>query len=75
MDKADKNVGTGLVGAPACGDVMKLQVRPLGCCTPFFGVGGGWVGSVTNYAQYPSLFTIPHSKALKYSIMFNFSPR
>lgn len=27
MDKADPNVGTGLVGAPACGDVMKLQIR------------------------------------------------
>jgi len=27
MDKDDKNVGTGLVGAPACGDVMKLQIR------------------------------------------------
>ena len=27
LDKKDKNVGTGLVGAPACGDVMKLQVR------------------------------------------------
>jgi nitrogen fixation NifU-like protein len=26
MDKEDKQVGTGLVGAPACGDVMKLQV-------------------------------------------------
>ena len=26
MDKTAKNVGTGLVGAPACGDVMKLQV-------------------------------------------------
>ena len=26
MDKNDKDVGTGLVGAPACGDVMKLQV-------------------------------------------------
>lgn len=24
--KDEKNVGTGLVGAPACGDVMKLQV-------------------------------------------------
>lgn len=29
MDKDDENVGTGLVGAPACGDVMKLQVRNL----------------------------------------------
>ena len=27
LDKADDNVGTGLVGAPACGDVMKLQIR------------------------------------------------
>lgn len=27
MDKADPTVGTGLVGAPACGDVMKLQIR------------------------------------------------
>jgi nitrogen fixation NifU-like protein len=27
MDAADPNVGTGLVGAPACGDVMKLQIR------------------------------------------------
>ncbi|KAM3964931.1 iron-sulfur cluster assembly enzyme [Aphomia sociella] len=27
LDKKDKNVGTGLVGAPACGDVMKLQIR------------------------------------------------
>ena len=25
--KADDNVGTGMVGAPACGDVMKLQIR------------------------------------------------
>lgn len=27
MDKADPNVGTGLVGAPACGDVVKLQIK------------------------------------------------
>ena len=27
LDKADDNVGTGLVGAPACGDVMRLQIR------------------------------------------------
>ena len=25
--KTDENVGTGMVGAPACGDVMKLQIR------------------------------------------------
>ena len=27
MDKESKQVGTGLVGAPACGDVMKLQIK------------------------------------------------
>ena len=27
LDVADKNVGTGLVGAPSCGDVLKLQIR------------------------------------------------
>ena len=27
MDANDENVGTGMVGAPACGDVMRLQIR------------------------------------------------
>jgi len=27
FDKGDESVGTGMVGAPACGDVMKLQIR------------------------------------------------
>jgi len=27
LDKADSSVGTGMVGAPACGDVMKLQIQ------------------------------------------------
>jgi nitrogen fixation NifU-like protein len=27
FDKSDAGVGTGLVGAPACGDVMKLQIK------------------------------------------------
>ena len=27
MDKSDAQVGTGMVGAPACGDVMKLQIK------------------------------------------------
>ena len=30
MDKEDKNVGTGVVGAPECGDVMKLQIKVEG---------------------------------------------
>ena len=27
FDKTDEDVGTGMVGAPACGDVMKLQIK------------------------------------------------
>ena len=27
LDKSNKNVGTGLVGAPECGDVMRLQIQ------------------------------------------------
>jgi len=27
LDKSDPNVGTGLAGAPSCGDVMKLQIK------------------------------------------------
>lgn len=27
FDKSDDNIGTGMVGAPACGDVMKLQIK------------------------------------------------
>jgi len=30
LDKGDKNVGTGVVGAPECGDVMKLQIQVEG---------------------------------------------
>ena len=30
FDKTLLNVGTGLVGAPACGDVMKLQIKVIG---------------------------------------------
>ena len=33
LDKNDRSVGTGLVGAPACGDVMKLQVYRMRVCT------------------------------------------
>ena len=30
LDKDDSGVGTGMVGAPACGDVMRLQIRVNG---------------------------------------------
>lgn len=29
LDKNDQSVGTGIVGAPACGDVMKLQIKVM----------------------------------------------
>jgi hypothetical protein len=31
LDKNDPMVGTGIVGAPACGDVMKLQIKVCTC--------------------------------------------
>ena len=30
LDEADESVGTGMVGAPACGDVMRLQIQVNG---------------------------------------------
>ncbi len=30
LDKEDPSVGTGLVGAPTCGDVMRLQLKIIG---------------------------------------------
>lgn len=32
LDKDDQGVGTGIVGAPECGDVMKLQISVRDCC-------------------------------------------
>ncbi len=51
FDKADPNVGTGLVGAPACGDVMKLQIKVDGdgqitdACFKTFGCGSAIASS------------------------------
>lgn len=59
LDKNDRNVGTGLVGAPACGDVMKLQVsksragmRPSATFTQHF-----WT-NVANPSKMLELFQI-----------------
>lgn len=63
FDKDDPNVGTGLVGAPACGDVMKLQIKVDGdgritdSCFKTFGCGSAiassslateWIKGITN---------------------------
>ena len=57
-DKDDINVGTGLVGAPACGDVMKLQIKVDGgkivdSCFKTFGCGSAIASSsvVTEWVQ------------------------
>ncbi len=46
MKKDDPDVGTGLVGAPACGDVMKLQIK---VCTALV------------WPREPGCFHAPHS--------------
>ena len=50
MDKDSPNVGTGLVGAPACGDVMKLQIEVkdntiTDACFKTFGCGSAIASS------------------------------
>ncbi|KAL4858498.1 Iron-sulfur cluster assembly protein 1 [Chlorella vulgaris] len=51
FDKTDPNVGTGLVGAPACGDVMKLQIKVdadgniVDSCFKTFGCGSAIASS------------------------------
>ncbi|KAK9838487.1 hypothetical protein WJX81_002559 [Elliptochloris bilobata] len=51
FDKTDASVGTGLVGAPACGDVMKLQIKVdtdgniVDSCFKTFGCGSAIASS------------------------------
>jgi hypothetical protein len=52
FDKDDADVGTGLVGAPACGDVMKMQIRVdqasgtiVDACFKTFGCGSAIASS------------------------------
>ena len=50
FDKNDKNVGTGLVGAPACGDVIKVQIKVkdgiiIDSCHKAFGCGSAIASS------------------------------
>lgn len=54
LDKNNRNVGTGLVGAPACGDVMKLQVR-----TPLRRSGAGMRHSAKFAQHFRTIVSVP----------------
>ena len=53
FDKKDLDVGTGLVGAPACGDVMKLQIRVRITCENL--LSPTWFSSMAHCIQ-PATF-------------------
>mmetsp|Transcript_9744 Transcript_9744/g.23411 ORF Transcript_9744/g.23411 Transcript_9744/m.23411 type:complete len:130 (+) Transcript_9744:156-545(+) len=68
FDKNDVNVGTGLVGAPACGDVMKLQIRVdddgniIDSCFKTFGCGSAIASSsvATEWVKGKSVEEVSH---------------
>lgn len=81
MDKKDPNVGTGLVGAPACGDVMKLQIRvdeATGTITDAkfktFGCGSA-IASSSYLTELVKGMRCEHSSALCYSASVSFFTR
>ena len=50
FNKNEKNIGTGIVGSPSCGDVMKLQIKVendtiVDCKTKIFGCGSAVAAS------------------------------
>lgn len=62
FEKDDPTVGTGLVGAPACGDVMKLQIKVdqetgkiVDACFKTFGCGSAIASSSVGIFQIKSL--------------------
>ena len=77
FNKNDPNVGTGIVGAPACGDVMKLQIQInddgyiMDSCFKTFGCGSAIASSsvVTEWIKGKKIdeaLTIKNSEIAKY---------
>ena len=69
LPKDDEDVGTGLVGAPACGDVMKLQIRVVdGVITDAkfktFGCGSA-IASSSLATEWVKGMTVDQAMALK----------
>ena len=69
MDMNDKSVGTGMVGAPACGDVMKLQIRIKGdhiedACFKTYGCGSV-IASSSLLTEWVKGKTLQEAKEIK----------
>ena len=69
MDMNDKSVGTGMVGAPACGDVMKLQIRIKGdhiedACFKTYGCGSA-IASSSLLTEWVKGKTLQEAKEIK----------
>ena len=75
FDKKEENVGTGLVGAPACGDVMKMQIKveegkivdakfkTFGCCSA--------IASSSYATEWVKGKTVDEAGALKNTVIAN----
>ena len=69
MDIGDKTVGTGMVGAPACGDVMQLQIKVEGeviedACFKTYGCGSA-IASSSLVTEMIKGMTLGEAKAVK----------
>ena len=69
MDITDPSVGTGMVGAPACGDVMKLQIRIKGdhiedACFKTYGCGSA-IASSSLLTEWVKGKTLQEAKEIK----------
>ena len=68
FDKGDESVGTGMVGAPACGDVMKLQIKvnPQTGVIETYGCGSA-IASSSLVTEWVKGKTLDEAAALKNS--------